>query len=242
MAGTVSGVNLHTVIVAFGLVFIMCQEMTAQTQDDTASHVLLPDFMVEIKKHNLEREQSRKAKIAIEKYNRIFKVHRSEITRNLHDVRTNFDYEPGNIFNLPSEEQGMDEPPIPNKTETNYTQNIYSDKWTEIFKSLDDQVYKKWTRENKLRFIRAFGHESEQSEKRKFYTERFTRTFGEFVRKSIDVETSLRSTKSKHFRNAFRRKNEEENKKDNRQKIRIALIDNMKRELFAKIDEMLDHN
>ena len=241
MAGTVSGISVLTLVVVFGLVFIMCQEMTAQTQDDAASHVLLPDFMVEIKKHNMEREESRKLKIAREKYNRIFKVHSSKTTRNLHDVRTNFDYNPRNIYNLPSEEQEVDEPPIPNETEANYTRNIYSDKWIEIFKSLDDQENKKWTRENKLRFIRAFGHESEQSEKKKFYTERFTRTFNEFVHKSTDVQTSLRSTKSNRFRNAFRRQNEEENKKGNRRDIKIALIDNMKRSLFAAIDEMLDH-
>ena len=64
MAGTVSGISVLTLVVVFGLVFIMCQEMTAQTQDDAASHVLLPDFMVEIKKHNMEREESRKLKIA----------------------------------------------------------------------------------------------------------------------------------------------------------------------------------
>ena len=62
-----------------------------------------------------------------------------------------------------------------------------------------------------------------------------------FVHKSTDVQTSLRSTKSNRFRNAFRRQNEEENKKGNRRDIKIALIDNMKRSLFAAIDEMLDH-
>ena len=236
-----AGISLYAVVLLIGLVCITYQGVMGQTQDDASSHVLLPDFMVEIKKHNVEREESKKVDIARKKYRRIFKVHASEATRNFHDLRTNFDYEPGNIFNLPSEDQAVDKAPTPNKTEASYTPNMYSSKWAEIFNSLDDQVDKKWTRDNKLRFIRKFGHESEQTEKKKFYTERFVRTFGEFVRKSTDVQTSLRSTRSMHFRNAFRRQNEEESKKGNRRNIRIALIDKMKRSLLDEIDQMLDH-